>query len=182
MLVLSQTETDGDYYTDTAVALEQIYESGVPTRVYRCTEASGYWKMFLEHWNHGDILVNIGRDIVPSLRHIDSLADCPADSCTFPYMLRDDRYSLFRDTKGDPKTSYYTIPFPQYAEGSGLGCVKIGLNLQYQIDAGSYPVATLGWPAIEMWLADRMRESGLRWHVHNGRVRQDFGSLARTLA
>lgn len=151
-------------------------EWGNNLELVECVKDDDYYHALLEDWGECT-LVNIEQDIVAYPFMIDRMHICPEQLCVYPYLLRGDRWSVYnieQDVAELPLTpckwyeKWETVP--SWADGSGIGFIKISEEAQQMVDLSEYPVSEYHWWYLDTWLSYRFHKAGLRFHVHDQAV------------
>ena len=141
-----------------------------------CSNDESYYEALLKYWGKGNTIVNIEQDIEFMPIMVDRFYTCSEPLCTYPYQLRD-RWSVYSIGDGaklpldTAKWYSFSERLPDYAEGSGLGFVKIGLEAQVLVNLKEYPVSEYKWWYLDTWLSYKFHKAGLKFHVHKMTVK-----------
>jgi hypothetical protein len=193
MILHCYSEKNRGQQQETWDAIAAIETAGytVKDELTTTRDDSAYWKVLLRNWGKG-VLILIEQDIVPTVSMIEGLAHCYQPVCTYPYKIQD-HYSLWQGVwEANPPPSYgkhglvdfgktprptATIPlpepFPEYAEGSGIGLVKLSKEMQNAIPLADYP-APHQWDLMDTWISSYMSQVlQKKWHVHTPNVKHN---------
>src|ERR1035437_10066176 len=153
---------------------------------------ASYWRVLLRAWGKGR-LIHFQQDIVPTVAQIQELINCNYNACCYPHKLTGDNYGLWQGVwEANPPPTYTkngvvdfgkaprpsaTIPlqepFDEYAEGSGIGLIKLSQAMQASIPLADYP-APHDWSIMDVWISSYMSQVlQKKWHVHQPNVKHN---------